>query len=446
MAQYFTDFSSTADNTRPADTTLRRDASANWKKQTVTTDSVLQYVGDSGSPNAISFDSGASSGVTELYTQFSSIDNVSLRFALFASDSPDDEYAATLGTDGTTGPPVVAIQRRVNGSFSLVAVSSFSWVIGNYYNIRFQVSPGSPNQLKVKAWNAGAEEIATWSIETTDNGRVLSSGWSGALSFASSGVGNIKRFGIGTDGDAAPTAPVAPPSGATVEPTLSTTQATAPSPAITAGASVQPSTAQSTAVSYNPQIATGAQVSPPVANSSVVALFPAISTGASVSATAATTTATADNPTVTAATTTTVNPTTASTQALAEDPAIATGVVVYPPCFTTTAAAYSPQVGSAAAVNPTAATTASTSADPGVSTGASVQPTAAQSNVLAFVPAARTGASTTTTAASTLTQSLNPTVVAGIEEYRNKVYLTGVYNREKQLFAHDGRRVTIVGG
>jgi hypothetical protein len=208
MAQYFTDFSSTADNTRPADTTLRRDASANWKKQTVTTDSVLQYVGDSGSPNAISFDSGESSGVTELYTQFSNIDNVSLRFALFASDSPDDEYAATLGTDGTSGPPVVAIQRRVNGSFSLVAVSSFSWVTGNYYNVRFQVSPGSPNQLKVKAWNAGAEEPATWSIETTDNGRVLSSGWSGALSFASSGVGNIKRLGIGTDGDTAPTAPV----------------------------------------------------------------------------------------------------------------------------------------------------------------------------------------------------------------------------------------------
>ena len=350
-----------------------------------------------------------------------------------------------------------------NGSASVLATSTPDPTDLQINESRFSANS---TDLKYRWWAESGSEPALWEIETPAS--VTQAGNAGIANFDSTSSVLIYEFGVGTNGDSAPTAPVTPPSGATVEPTLSTTQATAPDPSTATGASVTAPAATTTAIAYSPAtaggasisatvaastqsaytpiIATGAQVSPSVANSNVVALFPAISAGASVSTTAATTTTGAADPTVTAATTTTVNPTTANTQALSADPAIATGVVIYPPCFTTTAFAYNPQVGAAASVKPTVAVTATTSADPVTAAGASVQPTVAQSNVLAFVPAVRTGASTTTTAASTLTQSLNPTVVAGIEEYRNKVYLTGVYNREKQLFAHDGRRVTIVGG
>jgi hypothetical protein len=230
----------------------------------------------------------------------------------------------------------------------------------------------------------------------------------------------------------------------TVEPTLSTTQTTALNPLTTSGASVTATVAASTQAAYTPAIATGAQVAPTTASTITAALDPVAATGVVISPGAGQSTVLAYDPTI--AQVVQVSPSIANSNVVALFPAINTGASVSATSATTTAIAYNPQVGAAALVQPTVATTTVTSADPVTTAGASVQPTISQSNVLAFVPAVRTGSTITVSASNTTTQSPNPSVVAGIEEYRNKVFLTGVYNREKQLFAHDGRQVTIVGG
>lgn len=292
------------------------------------------------------------------------------------------------------------IRRYVSGSGTTLSTVTESWAAGEL-DLTFEVIRDGA-QLETRTWLSSGARPAVAIATIIDASPLAVAGFFGlSMLPRDSGSPAVKLYqiAVGTNGDTAPTAPVTTTSGGTASPTLSTTKTAAPSPAITAGASAQPSVASSTQAAYTPTVASGVQSTP----------------------------------------------TTANTQALATDPAIATGVVIYPPCFTTTAEAYNPQVGAAASVRPSVASTTATSADPVTTAGASVQPTTAQSNVLAFVPSVRTGASTTTAVANTASQSPNPTVVAGIEEYRNKVYLTGVYNREKQLFAHDGRQVTIVG-
>ena len=206
MGQLYRAFTDTAIGDQPSGTTLKRNAAAgNYTRQDDGTNEVLRYRATSGGTAArgLAYDDAVCSGQTEMLAQIRDANNSvpsSGRLLLFASDGPDNEYGASLGTNFT-------VYRRVNGSYSALAQYEFSVPSSVYYNIRFQVTPGSPNQIKAKVWTEGDTEPA-WQIETTNSNLSLSSGWAGHVGFATNDNVYYKFASFGWDGDPAPTGPV----------------------------------------------------------------------------------------------------------------------------------------------------------------------------------------------------------------------------------------------
>jgi len=208
MAQYFTDFSGDVIGVKPANTGLKRSSSAaTYTVQNEGGVPVLRYLAENGGITArgLSYESALSSGVTEAFYEIrdaSSSNPSSGRFALFASDSPDNEYGVILSASNK-----FQVYKRINGSFSELAKTAPNISPSSYYSVRFRVTPGSPNLLQAKWWLSSADEPAIWNVDTTDT-RVLSGGWSGHVGFATSAYIYYKRVGIGTNGDPAPTSAV----------------------------------------------------------------------------------------------------------------------------------------------------------------------------------------------------------------------------------------------
>jgi len=207
MGQFFLDISGTTIGALPSDMTLRRNStSAMWGAQDLDGARVLRYLASTGTGSrAVSFDAITSSGVSELFSTFRA--EGSPRFALFASDSPDSELAVTAATDSN----VISAYARVSGSFNGIATANFTLSFNNYYSIRFRVTPGTPKGIKVRVWEAGTTEPATWQIDTTTSLGSTTSGYAGLISFDSNKFHLFKDVGIGTDGDAAPKTAVAAP-------------------------------------------------------------------------------------------------------------------------------------------------------------------------------------------------------------------------------------------
>ena len=208
MATLFRDFSNTAVDSQPANTTLRRSASSgDFVRRDDDNEAVLRYRASSGgiAARGLQYDAVSSSGTVEVFGLARDQDEtspVSLRLVCFASDAPDNEYGAII--DATKN--VIQLYKRINGSFSTLSEISKSINSNLYDNIRLQVAPGSPNELKLRVWDEGASEPSTWDVTTTDNELdTTNGGWIGHIGFAESESVLFKKVGIGTNGDAAPT-------------------------------------------------------------------------------------------------------------------------------------------------------------------------------------------------------------------------------------------------
>jgi len=201
VTQIYRDFDDGTVGQQPSDTTIRRNATSDdWLVQDVNSRRVLQYNNDdSTTPSAISYDELLSSGVVEIYA----LVNDQMRFIMFATDGPDNEYGF-INTGSTA-----KVYKRVDGSYTELADAPDS-TSSDYAKVRCQVDPGSPNTLRMRIWNESDPEPSSWDAELTDDEFDIvngpqADGWVGHLLFRSSMAINIDAIGIGIDGDPAPT-------------------------------------------------------------------------------------------------------------------------------------------------------------------------------------------------------------------------------------------------
>lgn len=104
-------------------------------------------------------------------------------------------------------PADVAIYRGVGATQTQLTTQSISGAAaGEWWHYRFQINGSA---LKVRVWEDGGSEPGTWDIETTDS-TYSTAGYVGLLKGANTNDHIWKKFGVGTNGDAAPTSGAPP--------------------------------------------------------------------------------------------------------------------------------------------------------------------------------------------------------------------------------------------
>jgi len=228
--QFFTDFSATTPGLLPPDTILKR-GSVSGDYQCIDTDGQsLRYLAPNGGSIArgLAYTNMVSAGEVDVYLEFNDINDsspASGRVVVFASDAPDNEYGCYVDVFNNAK----TVYRRVAGVFtSIVSLSDTSLVAGRPYKLRFTVTPGSPNILKMRCWEYYDAEPTTWDINTTNSNLTLSTGWIGHIGFAEDKEVVYQAIGIGLNGDAAPSGITGTPYSITqdLSTTVTTTQTT----------------------------------------------------------------------------------------------------------------------------------------------------------------------------------------------------------------------------
>ena len=75
------------------------------------------------------------------------------------------------------------------------------------YWFRFRLNGASPTTVQAKAWTGAiGDEPGTWDIDTTDSTGPQVAGWIGPAMYSANSTTDIKQFGVGTNGDTAPSA------------------------------------------------------------------------------------------------------------------------------------------------------------------------------------------------------------------------------------------------
>lgn len=113
-------------------------------------------------------------------------------------------YYASLNFGGL-GFDEVAIGRFDSGILESLGSSAFPWAVNTPQSIRLR--KGLDNILRVRAWPSSIAEPGTWNVVTAVD-TTYSSGRVGLFALNPNGIKTFLRFGFGTDGDPAPTAPL----------------------------------------------------------------------------------------------------------------------------------------------------------------------------------------------------------------------------------------------
>ncbi len=207
MATYFTDFSEYSTGSPPSDWTARYEASPVWSVEAATGatgGNVLAYSGTSNELNLLSWDeidSDVGRDDVEIVarvrlTQATSAQvNLVCRASGTAPFSDSNQYEAGL-VDGDDEYRI----GKLSPGFSSIASVAETVVLDTWYWIRFRVIGTS---LKMKLWLDTESEPGTWGIDTTDSD-VTGVGWVGIGAFWDEDM-EVDLFGVGTDGDTAPT-------------------------------------------------------------------------------------------------------------------------------------------------------------------------------------------------------------------------------------------------
>lgn len=214
--QYFTDFSEYTTGSLPSDWTRR------WASDG--TDWIVRAdAGSSGGKSLFVEGDGAShrrmlswnildsaSATVEMYWTFSLESTSNDCFgAARGSGSASSEQAYRIGYNQASRGYELA--KYVSGSYTRISYGALSLSTGTWYKSRALVSG---NNLKLRTWLATDSEPGTWNLEATDTS-ITTAGWIGLAAFYStSGESNGARFGeygVGLNGQPAPTAPLAPP-------------------------------------------------------------------------------------------------------------------------------------------------------------------------------------------------------------------------------------------
>ena len=149
-----------------------------------------------------------------------SSDATDIRAAIRGSGSASSETGYVNGLRPQARS--LRINRYVNGNFTDIA-NEASFDENNTMTRIYQRVRSEGDLHSLKAWLASDSEPDVWDIQTTDGG-ITGTGWTGVFSITQGPI-RIYRWGIGTDGDPAPTEPV--PVGPTTPTGLITSNITA---------------------------------------------------------------------------------------------------------------------------------------------------------------------------------------------------------------------------
>lgn len=123
-------------------------------------------------------------------------------------DTSETAYRGGIAFVGEDGQDRVV--KFVNATFGALANNVDDWSADTFYWMRFQVHSTA---LKFRRW-AGAigDEPVAWDIETTDSD-ISAAGWVGFFAFGDGEILELDLIGVGTNGDAAPSASDGDPGG-----------------------------------------------------------------------------------------------------------------------------------------------------------------------------------------------------------------------------------------
>lgn len=214
MAQYFTDFSEYTKDVAPSDWSVPWTA---WNVLEVrdsrftgsTGGAVLYLEGDSAVRRTATWDAvdaDAARDDCEVVCRLRSAEYAQLQAVLRTSGTTGTETAYRMGPTSEDNDAQIA--RYVAGSFTNMSTTGSGLGYGAWHWFRARAEGTS---LKVRSWTEPDPEPTTWQIETTD-ASITAAGAIGLFQF-SRGAVDYDVFGVGTNGDLAPTEPVDPGGG-----------------------------------------------------------------------------------------------------------------------------------------------------------------------------------------------------------------------------------------
>lgn len=209
MSTYFTDFSEYSTGVQPPDWTERYD-----------TDGTVTVEADAGATGGqvlrVDLPSGdAPRGVSWDAVEDGNHDDVEVvaKFKLPGGGNTEQLASVIARANGSTGShtfyrAAVAVllgraelAKLVSGSYSLLGSESNTLNSGDWWWARLRCNGTT---IRARFWKDGTSEPGTWDVDVTDSG-VSGTGWVGVLQFDGLDTVDYDVFGVGTNGDAAPT-------------------------------------------------------------------------------------------------------------------------------------------------------------------------------------------------------------------------------------------------
>lgn len=223
MAQFFTDFEDQVVGTFPAGWTGRTASPAAWE--------VVNWHPNHGNAISTTVNSERQALTWDMVGEHADVEIYYECGSPVGSPTRDHRTALRLDTTKNTSSATAhmyaagystgnTLTKYVNGSFTSVASGGDSpggiTDIGEVFAARVRINGST---IQIRTWDKSLVEPTTWGLEATDTS-VSAAGALGLFGYSSNGWWSA--FGVGTDGDAAPTSAVVAPA----TPTLSLPNAT----------------------------------------------------------------------------------------------------------------------------------------------------------------------------------------------------------------------------
>jgi hypothetical protein len=209
VATYFTSFVEYENSLIPSDWTARWDATTQFAVEPGGDDKVLRAILSANNRHLCTWDdidTDADRDDVEILTKIktgSVSDGISHAGVLVrgsGADTTKTGYALYIfGND-------LSIAKYVNNVYSLIQTADLTLLADTWYWMRFRVNGTS---LKARIWANGSSEPGTWTIDSVTDSSISGTGFVGAIAFDSAADPSYDQFGIGTNGDTAPSAPAA---------------------------------------------------------------------------------------------------------------------------------------------------------------------------------------------------------------------------------------------
>ncbi|MEX1093324.1 MAG: hypothetical protein WEF28_09220, partial [Acidimicrobiia bacterium] len=217
MTQYFTDFSEYSTGSAPSDWTRRHNTTGvGWTVEAdagATGGKVLRRGTASGTDRRSlswdAIDSDPDRDDVEILFRFRSATKLDARAFVRGSGGSGNETMYTLGLASPSGNNTLRVGKYDGGTFTALNDTAYAgYTTNTWFWCRMQVQGTT---LRRRVWEDGTTEPTSWVDPQTDSA-VTAAGWVGVFNFQADAV-DIDLFGVGTNGDTAPSEAVGGVSG-----------------------------------------------------------------------------------------------------------------------------------------------------------------------------------------------------------------------------------------